>query len=229
MWIARASARFHYRPIGFVHAQRDGVIAISLWVLAFLVEIGIVTGVLPVAGVLKLGTLNNPLEQLGLQLLTAAVALVIVLASMLTRRQPPKSAGWNRLTLRNGALLGLALGFLTLFLRGRFSTIFSGLNAAQLNALWFSALICLAEETVFRGFLQLRLEWWIGKSYGYLLTAGLFIVWRLPFVLPASGSLLVNLGITLVQGLLLGWVMRICGSVAGPAIYRLTSMWCNFL
>ncbi len=228
-WIAFKSARFHYRPIGFVHTLRDAVVALSLWGLAFVLEICLVSGVLPVPASFNLSNLNNPLAQLGLQPLAAVAALVLVSVSMIYRRQPPKSAGWNRLTLRNGLLVGLALGFLTIFLRDRFNAVFSGLLPVQLNALWLVAAICLAEETVFRGFLQLRLEWWLGKPWGLLLTAGLFLVWRLPFYLAAPQTLLPNILATLVQGLLLGWIMQISGNVASPAIYRIISMWCNFI
>ncbi len=229
MWIARTSARFRYRPIGFVHTLRDGIVALSLWALAMVVEILLVTGVLPVPESFNLSRLNNPLGQLGLQPVAAVAALVLVGVSMLYRRQPPKSAGWNRLTLRSGLLVGVALGFLTIFLRGRFNALFSGLNPVQLNALWLVVVISLAEETVFRGFLQLRLGWWLGKIWGLFLTAGLFVIWRLPFYLAAPDTLLINLAAALVQGLLLGWIMQSCGNVAGPAIYRIVSMWCNFL
>ena len=228
-WIARISNRFRYRPIGFVHTLRDGIVALSLWALAFILEIFLVTGVLRVPASFNLTNLASPLAQLGFQPLAGLAALVIVGASMLYRRQPPKSAGWNRLTLRNGLLVGLVLGFLTIFLRDRFNAVFSGPTPVQLNALWLVAVICLAEETVFRGFLQLRLEWWLGKPWGFLLTAGLFLLWRLPFYLAAPETLLVTLLATLVQGLLLGWIMQICGNVAGPAIYRIISMWCSFL
>ncbi len=229
VWIARASARFRYRPIGFIYALRDGLVALGLWALAFVLEICLVTGVLHAPASFNLSNLNNPLAQLGLQPLAAVAALGLVAVAILYRRQPLKSAGWNRLTLRNGLLVGLALGFLTIFLRQKFNAVFSGLAAVQLNALWLVAAICLAEETVFRGFLQLRLEWWLGKFWGLLLTAGLFLLWRLPFFLAAPETLLPNLIATLVQGLLLGWLMQICGNAAGPAIYRIISMWCNFI
>ncbi len=212
-----------------MHTLRDGIVALSLWALALAVEICLVFGVIPVPASFNLSTSYNPLAKFGMQPLAAVVALVLVGVSMIYRRQPPKSAGWNRLTLRNGLLVGVALGLLTIFLRARFNALFGGLTPFQLNALWLVAVICLAEETVFRGFLQLRLEWWLGKPWGLLLTAGLFVLWRLPFFLGSPEVLLANLVITAVQGLLLGWIMQNCGNVAGPAIYRIISMWCNFL
>jgi membrane protease YdiL (CAAX protease family) len=212
-----------------VHTLRDGIVALTLWVLAMVVEICLVLKVLPVPESFNPSNLGTPLAQLGLQPLAAVAALFLVVVSILYRRQPLKSIGWNRLTLRNGLLVGVALGFLTIFLRARFNALFAGLTPVQLNALWLVAVICLAEETVFRGFLQLRLAWWLGKPWGLLLTAGLFVLWRLPFFLSAPATLLANLVSTLVQGLLLGWIMQSCGNVAGPAIYRFISMWCNFL
>ncbi len=229
VWIARTSPRFRYRPIGFVHALRDGVIALILWALAFLLEICLVSRLLPVPASFSLADQSSPLAQFGFEPLAAVAAAVIVLASTLYRRQPLKSAGWSQLTLRNGLLVGAALGFLTIFLRAKFNAVFGGLSAVQLNALLLAAAVCLAEETVFRGYLQLRLQWWLGKPWGFFLTAGLFTLWRLPFFLAAPDTLIFNLAATLVQGLLLGWIMQSCGSVAAPAIYAIISTWCNFL
>ena len=212
-----------------MHARRDGIIALSLWAIAFLLEIGLTSGVLPVPASFNLATQNSPLAQFGFEPLAAVAAVILVFASMFFRRQPLKSAGWNRLTLRNGLLVGVALGFLTIFLRARFNALFSGLSPVKLNALLLAALVCLAEETVFRGFLLLRLEWWLGKAWGFVLTAGLFTLWRLPLFLAAPEALLINLGATLVQGLLLGWIMQSCGNVVAPAIYAIISTWCNFL
>ncbi len=212
-----------------MHALRDGVIALSLWALAFLMELGLVSGVLPVPASFNLANQTGPLAQFGFEPLAAVAAVIIVFASMLYRRQPLKSAGWNRLTLRNGILVGVALAFLTIFLRAKFNALFSGLSAVQVNALLLAAVICLAEETMFRGYLQLRLQWWLGKAWGFLLTAVLFTLWRLPFFLAAPETLLFNTVATLVQGLLLGWIMQSCGNVVAPAIYAIISTWCYFL
>jgi membrane protease YdiL (CAAX protease family) len=148
---------------------------------------------------------------------------------MIYRRQPPKSAGWNRLTFRTGLMAGLALALLSVFLRAKFNTIFSGVSPVQFTALLLVTITCLAEETVFRGYLQLRLEWWLGKRWGFLLTAVLFVLWRLPLMLMMPGTLVVNLILVVIQSLLLGWIMRSFGNVSAPILYRVISIWCSFL
>jgi membrane protease YdiL (CAAX protease family) len=230
LWIVTASRRFVYRQIGFVYKQRDGVIALSLWLLAMILEIAIYSGAIPIPGMPGTETFNSPVPVLSVQPVTAVVALLVVLASMLYRRQPPKSAGWNRLTLRTGALAGLSLALLCIFLRGKFTAIFSGVDSVQVSALVLVSVTALAEETVFRGYLQQRLVWWLGKTWGFALTAGLYLVWRLPLILAMPpDTLAVNIALTALQSLLLGWAMLSFGNVTAPLIYHAISAWCSFL
>ncbi len=230
LWMVTTSKRFIYRQIGFVHKQRDGVVALSLWLLAMILEIAIYTGAIPIPTMPGIQSFTSAVPILSIQPVAAVLALVVVLASMLYRRQPPKSAGWNRLTLRTSLLAGLALALLAVFLRAKFTAIFSGVSPAQVNALILVAITALAEETVFRGYLQQRLVWWIGKRWGFLLTAGLYLAWRLPLILAMPQELLaVNLVVTGIQSLLLGWAMLSFGNVTAPLIYSAISVWCMFL
>jgi membrane protease YdiL (CAAX protease family) len=230
LWMVTASRRFIYRQIGFVYKQRDGVVALSLWLLALILEIGIYTGVIPIPAIPSTQSFNGPEPILSIQPVAAVVALLVVLASMVYRRQPPKSAGWNRLTLRTGLMAGLALALLSVFLRAKFTAIFSGVSSVQFSALLLAAITALAEETVFRGYLQQRLVWWLGQRWGFMLTAGLYLVWRLPLMLVMPPDTLgVNLVLTAVQSLLLGWAMLSFGNVTAPIIFGAISMWCSFL
>ncbi len=227
VWIARASPRFRFRPIGFTRARRDGVIALSLWLLAFLLQITLHPYLVPQTWFSNLFPFSAGM--FFYQALYAVIAFALAAASMVYRRQPPKSAGWNRLTWRNGLLVGLALGLLTVFLRQRSNNVLDGLNTGEVNGLLLALLIGAAEETFFRGYLQLRLDWWLPKPWGFLLTAGLFVLWRLPLLLLAPETLWVNLALTAVQSLLLGWIMKASGSVLAPALYRAFSIWCTIL
>jgi membrane protease YdiL (CAAX protease family) len=127
--------------------------------------------------------------------------------------------------------VGFALAILTLFLRNRVMDILGGVSAAELNYLLLAIGISLAEETIFRGYIQLRLSWWLGKWPGIALTAALFTLWHVPAWLnqvpPETGLLLA--GLTLVQGLVLGWIMSITKNVIAPALYRSISIWMYFL
>ena len=230
LWMVTASRRFIYRQIGFVHSQRDGVVALSLWLLALILEIGIYTGVIPIPVLPGTESFNSAVPILNTQPVAAVVALLVVLASMLYRRQPPKSAGWNRLTLRTGLMAGLALALLSIFLRAKFTAISSGVSPAQFSALILVSVTAVAEETVFRGYLQQRLVWWLGQRWGFILTAGLYLAWRLPLILAMPpDTLAANLILTAIQSLLLGWAMLSFGNVTVSTIYGAISVWCSFL
>ncbi len=161
-------------------------------------------------------------------LILAALSALPFALFLLVRRQPIRSAGWGRANLGLGFQSGLALAILVLFIQNRFTTILGGLNANQLNALLYSLCICLLEESIFRGYMQPRLSAWLGGLPGWMLTAALFALWRLPLWIindPGFPTILLNLGLTFAQGMLLGFIQRKCGSVLAPGLYRAVSTW----
>lgn len=165
-------------------------------------------------------------------LVLAALSALPFAAFLLIRRQPIRSAGWNPANLRMGLLIGLALAILTIFLRNRFNTIVSGLPADQFILLLYWLGICLLEESIFRGYMQPRLSAWLGDLSGWVLTAALFTLWRLPLGLSGGQPLvaaLPDLGLTFAQGMLLGYVQRKSGSVLAPGLYRAVSTWVRLL
>lgn len=116
---------------------------------------------------------------------------------------------------------------LTLVLRGKFLTLLSGVNQEQANLLLVWALLALAEETIFRGYIQLRLTTFLGSTWGYLATVALYMLWQLPGRIwtMTFTELWPTLLISLVQALLLGWIMRKSGHVLAPALYRIAAGW----
>ncbi len=217
-WLAFSNPRFHYRQIGFVYKRRDGLVALGLWVVMMALSLAASQGALPAGFLSSLGAGTWEPEAIA-----ALLGLVAMLALLFIRRQPPKSAGWGKATQRNGLMLGLALAFLVVFLSGRFTSLLEGARA-QSTILLVVAGISLAEETVFRGYIQLRLDWWLGKRYGWLLTAALFVIWRLPLMLMRPETLPLSLALGVIQALLLGWLMRTSGHVLAPALYRFISL-----
>jgi membrane protease YdiL (CAAX protease family) len=219
-WIARSAPSFRYRQIGFVHKQREGVIALVLWVVLLLLAAGAAAGVLP-AVLSGVSGLPVPLEKE----FTAAMLSLLVTGGLLSaRRQPLKSLGWGRATLRNGTLLGISLVFMVFFLGGRFMDVIQALSR-NLPGVLVVAALCLAEETIFRGYIQLRLDWWLGRRWGLLATAGLAVVWRLPFLLALPGELAFRFGLGLAQAAVLGWLAQCSGHTLAPALYRILSTW----
>jgi CAAX amino terminal protease family. len=159
--------------------------------------------------------------------LLALICLVPFLVALIARGQPVKSIGWHSANLRAALSVGLMLAILTIVLRGTFMTILKGISREQTSALGIYLVLALAEETIFRGYLQPRMQAQLGKRWGWLVTAVLFMLWQLPgriWLMPFT-SLWVILVTGLIQGLLLGWIMQKSGHVLAPALYRAVSLW----
>ncbi len=92
--------------------------------------------------------------------------------------------------------------------------------------------IGLAEETIFRGYIQLRLVAVWGAWLGVVATAFLFVLWLLPYQLALGQTsivLLTGLGLAFVQGLVQGYLMHKSGHATAPGIYRAFSEWLSLL
>ena len=152
-------------------------------------------------------------------------------AALLLRKQPVRSIGWNPALLKPALQMGFAIAVLTVFLRNQVMVIFAGLQPEQVLPLPLALLLAVAEETIFRGYIQQRLAWWLKPIPGTLLTAALFALWHLPpwlNHLPVE-TILTLLALTFIQGLVLGWVMHKAGHAAAPALYRAFSIWMQYL
>jgi membrane protease YdiL (CAAX protease family) len=224
-WIIIASPRFQRPQLGFLFPRREGIMALSLFVL-ITVTAFIIYSVNPpdFQGGLPLPAPTTNLPQ---AFFMAGLTLIPVVVALLARGQPVRSAGLDPARMRNAMQMGFALALLTIFLRNRVFEVLSGLNSETLLALLTALGIAIAEETTFRGYMQPRLSAWIGDWPGLVLTAALFAIWHLVAWagrLPLETTLIL-VGLTFAQGLVLGWVIRSTGSVLSPAIYRAVSIW----
>jgi membrane protease YdiL (CAAX protease family) len=229
-WLFSISPRFQHPPLGFKYARRDGLVALSLSGVVILFSFLFYNFYHP--------TLPDPqriapapVHELFQALFVAAICLIPFIIAMVLRQQPVRSLGWNGTFFRPGLQAGVALGLLTIFLRNRFMTVLGGLSADQTFPLLVALGVALAEETIFRGYIQQRLAWWLGPIPGILLTAVISTAFHLPVwlnFLPGS-TVLILLGLTFVQSLVLGWVMHKTGHVIAPGIYRAVSIWMQFL
>ena len=231
------SPAFKRRPLIFQYKQREVVVSLSLLALVML-GWWAVNGrmahptnpllVGPFAAAPGSGPPVFGLPDLSLQAVMAVVLAAPFVIALLVRRQPLLSVGLAQRLLRPSLYLGAALALMSIFLRGKLTVILYGLPATAGTALLAAVLVGLAEEFVFRGFIQLRLSGWWGDAWGWLASAGLFIAWRLLVGLLA-GAGLASLGLTLVYlagfSLLQGWVMRKCGHIAAPAIFHAIHLW----
>ncbi len=213
------------RILTFRYPKREAMVAFSLFVVTFIASLYFFR----VPGIKISYTTTTPEGILPRLVLGGLCVLVCALALRL-RKQPIRSAGWNRPQLMPGFQLGLALGFLTLFLGGKLTTLFKGIAADQVTMLFYWLGIGLAEESIFRGYIQLRLSAWLGKWAGIAATAVLSTLWLLPLWLQLPGeTALLQAGLTFSQALVVGWVAQRSNHVLGGAIYRAFSGWLMML
>jgi membrane protease YdiL (CAAX protease family) len=233
-WLFSLSPRLKQPPIGFKYARRDGITALMLFGLILILAFGLYT-INPPAFPQVVRPAPAPVANLSQALIAALMALAAFVVALVVRKQPARSAGWNFRVGKTDVFfpalqMGIAIAILTIFLRNRVMDVLAGLSPADLHILVLAMGVSLAEETIFRGYIQLRLSWWMGQWVGLALTAALFTLWHLPAWLnrvPVGMGLLLA-GLTFVQGLVLGWIMSKSQNVIAPALYRSISIWMNF-
>jgi membrane protease YdiL (CAAX protease family) len=218
-WLAGLSPRFKPKPLGFKYPRREGIISLSLFTI-FLAGAFLFMNRIPPA--------ENILGTLWQHLALAAAALSIIALALFGRGQPLRSVLWGREMFAPGIRLGLALAALTIFLQGKIMTLVDGVSAEEGYALVAWVGITLAEETIFRGYIQPRLSTWIGVRWGWLATAAMFVMWQLPSALQGA-NLWQVLALALIQGLILGWLAHRSGHLIAPWLYRIISEWLAFV
>jgi membrane protease YdiL (CAAX protease family) len=141
--------------------------------------------------------------------------------------------GWRRERMGRALALGALLGAGALLLRAR---PFAPARLALADTWWALApyaVVASAEETLYRGFLQGRLEDGLGRWPGYLVTALLFSALHLPARLLGGEPLAQALRYTTVQllpmALLFGAAMLAAKHAAAPALLHLARNWASVL
>ena len=217
------------RPLKFAFPLREGVLSLVLFgallALGFMVygNPNWVERVVPQSA-------NGLMARLDQQVVLSIVGVVMIAAALIIRRQPARSAGWNRALLTPALQVGIASILLTIFLRGMLMRLIGGVSSAQTSVLVFIVLVVIAEESIFRGYIQMRFSGWLGQVPGWLVTVGLFGLWQVPFLLSLpTETFFIQLGISLAQALLAGWMMMKCKHVLAPALYRSASIWLSLL
>lgn len=213
------------RRIEFRFPKREATFALTFFALIYFFAFQFFSN--KIFGFLRTAAKSFEGGETAQRMLIAVIALLPVIILMLVRGQPIKSIGWSKENTRASLTLGLVLVVLTIFLSGKFIPLLHGVTPAQGSLLLVILIWCLAEETIFRGYIQLRLMSFLGTTWGWLATTLLYVLWQMP------GTLLIGqfatewprLVITLVQGALLGWIMRKTYHVAAPAMFRAVATW----
>ncbi len=226
-WIAGISPRFQRRPINFIYQRRENVISFSLFIFALAAALLMKAFVFPAASA---SYLSLP-GVVTLRFWMAVILLVPFVLALLYRRQPVRTLGWGK-TFRPSFQLGLGLVALIIFLHGKIFAIINHMSG-DLAVLFLVLLaIALLEESVFRGFIFIRLTAGFGDTSGMVMTALLSTIWQAALLVDfnaATGVVLPGLAVILVQSLVLGWVMKKSGHVIAPALYAAISNMIFFL
>jgi membrane protease YdiL (CAAX protease family) len=224
-WILLLSARFRKRPVIFKYQRREG--NITLLLSAFI----ILVAALAFRNLIQLPVLPVPasLNALGLRTVLGLIALLLFTVVLLMRGQPLLSAGWGRANLSPAFQLGLGLAIITIFLRGKTTGILNGLASEEALSLLLCAALALSEESIFRGFVQLRLSGWWGEIAGLLGTALLWIFWQIPRLMLYPEQFWFLLLLTTGQALVLGWVAQKSGHSLPVTMYRAVSEWILYI
>lgn len=224
LMLAGLSPRLSVPPVGFKYPRREGIVALSLFGL-----------ILAFRSLLAAGTMNSPIAVnlrsggLDARLYIAVLGLVPFILALLIRRQPPRSAGWYAKALGGSLRVGLVLAALSIILRGKALSILNGVTPEETRSLLLWLGICLAEETIFRGYIQQRLSFWWGSRWGLPVVALLSLVWQLPLMLVSQQDIALNLALNAVHFLLLGWIAQKSKHVIAPVLYRAVSEWLSML
>jgi len=222
--LASTSSRFKYPRVTFNYARREGIAALLLGGFALLVAAGFYL-LRPV----QIQLADERLNHLLLGLIAAGIAAMPFGSTLWARKQKLFTAGWLPGMLKSGLLFAVAIGILLIFLAGKFMGILDGLSQTEGSALLILLGLTVIEESIFRGYIQCRLAAWLGGRAGWLLTAGLWLLWSLPALWVFGLLTPFNLLVVAVRGLLAGWVMQKTGHVLAPAAYRAFAMWLAFL
>jgi membrane protease YdiL (CAAX protease family) len=219
--IAGTSTKFTRVKLVFKYPRREGVVALGIFLLSLFLAF-VLASVPP----LSISGLSSDLTK---RLFLAAGGLVPVIVALWRRKQPVRSAGWSREKLNPALQLGLALAFLTIFLRGKFAAVVTGLGGdGILGMLAYSLAVVFIEETIFRGYIQPRLGAWWGEYPGWLAASALFVLCQLPRLLAAPDQLVFQLVLAAGQSLVAGFIMLRSGHVMSSGLYRAVSEWLLF-
>lgn len=157
----------------------------------------------------------------------AAICLLPVIYFVRRKNQPWLSLGLKQEMLPAGLQTGVALILVSVFLRGKVSSLIYGdHNFNQLLLLIASLGAAILTEIIFRGYLQTRLSDWIGEWQGLLIASLFTALW---ICIPLIGiEWNVLLGLFLYRFLLsclLGWIYRQSGSIIGGTLYLWIHTW----
>jgi len=220
-WLIHTRPAFFRRNVTFRNPPLQGRLSLALFVIS-----------LAIVGFIRTRSSSIPGQADFYHVILAAIAFIPFAAAWYVQKQTWASFGWNRVFFRQNLLLGAILALLTIFLSGKVYSLLKGVSLAGMNALVALVFISAIEETLFRGFIRLRLTAWLGENVAWLITSGLFVLWNIMLSTVSGagfGISIVQIVIIIGQALILGWAARYSNHIIAVILYRLASDWVRFL
>jgi membrane protease YdiL (CAAX protease family) len=230
-WILSRNPRFQKSPVGFKYSRREGFVSLSLSLMVIVFSYVYYTRIEPPIYPDPLHLVPAPAHSLNQAVVVAGLSLTAFLLALFIRKQPFRSAGWHPQLIRTGFQTGIAMALLTIFLRNRAMDVLGWMTGPELGLLPIALGISFAEETIFRGYIQMRLAWWMGVWPGIIASSAIFTLFHLTVWINTQPieTILILSALTFAQGMVLGWLMRSGGTVAGLGLYRGVSIWISTL
>jgi membrane protease YdiL (CAAX protease family) len=216
------SPRFRQlRRVTFLNTRREAYLSLALWSLIMIIAIMLYSADI------RPSLLQISADTLWLRLIVAMISLLPFAVTLFYQRHPLLSVCWGKQMIGPSLQLGFALVLLTIFLRGKITPLISGgVSSEEWQALSLWCGICLAEESIFRGFIRIRIAAWLGEWQGWMISALLYMLWQLPRLWGVPLDVLTPALIyALLQGMLLGWIAYKNGHLFAPVLYRIVSEW----
>jgi len=203
-----------YKEMRSRYTAVDGLLAIGLWMLVMGLYYAI--GVVAVRKHIVLGIPAN--------FLLMGVCLLLVLG----RGQKLASIGVTGKKLGKSLLLGAVAGVVLSFLMNVLPNLIAGgkvipVGKAIYNVFYYFVVIGLAEEIIFRGYIQTRIYGLIKKDVPAIAMTGvLFYAMHLPYQMPVNGMQLslVNFAIMFALHIVMNFLHRKYNSLAAPTVFH---------
>lgn len=203
-----------YQEMIATYTVVDSVLAIAVYVLLLFAYYFL--GVLVVQRQLYLGVPVNLLM------------IVVCMGLMLARKQKPASIGFTLKNIGKALLTGMILGTIFTFFMNILPNILAGsrvitFNQAVYNIYYYFIVIALAEEVIFRGYIQTRMYGLIKHDITAVVVTGvLFYIMHLPFQMPVNGMQinLVNMAIMVILHCVINLLYRKYNSLAAPTVFH---------
>lgn len=155
------------------------------------------------------------------------IRLSLVLLTIIFTKEGLYSIGITKKNIGSSIIIGIFLGIIFFIIIGKIFLVQKNMQPISIESLVnFTSIFidAFVEEIIYRGYLQTRLIKYLGSIKGWLITSIIFMLFHLPNRIILSGvnydSLLLNLFMLFIMGLLLGYIqMKIKNVLAGSIIH----------